>query len=91
MNDPKWMKDPSIASIPREKLELLKTMFQKVEGKSQKELMPIIMAMSKQQNSALKFSKEEMTAIISAIRKTSSSEENLKMDQMMNIMRNKKK
>ncbi|MFQ9031924.1 MAG: hypothetical protein ACLR7F_08385 [Waltera sp.] len=40
---PLWMQDDLVRDIPREKLEFLSTLFAKGHGKSQKEMMSLLM------------------------------------------------
>ena len=40
---PLWMQDDLVKDIPREKLEFLSTLFAKGHGKSQKEMMALLM------------------------------------------------
>ena len=54
---------------------------------SQKELLPFLMALAQRSRSAnIAFSSGEMNAIIEAIRKYSTPEEILKMNQIMRLM-----
>lgn len=78
---PTWMSDPLVASIPEKKLKFLGQMFAQGQGKSQKELMSLMMPMmkkAKQEN--LTFTPQEMNAAIAAIKKHSSPEELQKID-----------
>lgn len=71
-----WMQDELVKNIPQKKLDFLGKMFAESQGKSQKELMTLLLPMlkmAKQEN--LTFSQQEMNAAISAIKKHSTSEE----------------
>ncbi len=73
---PAWMQDELVKNIPQKKLDFLGKMFAESQGKSQKELMTLLLPMlkmAKQEN--LTFSQQEMNAAISAIKKHSTSEE----------------
>lgn len=84
---PQWMNEPSLQDIPVEKLDFLQKMVFESRNLSQKELMPFLMALAQRSRSAhITFSQEEMNAIIEAIRKYSSPEELLKMNQIMKLM-----
>ena len=58
---PLWMQDDLVKDIPREKLEFLSTLFAKGHGKSQKEMMSLLMpAMRKAKQEHLTFTPQEM-------------------------------
>jgi len=83
-NRPQWMNDPSIKDISPKKLEFLEKMFRETQGKSQKELMTLLIPMMKKaQQENLSFTPAEMNAAISAIRKYSTPEELSKMDEIL--------
>ena len=66
---PLWMQDDLVKDIPREKLEFLSTLFTKGHGKSQKEMMALLMpAMRKAKQEHLTFTPQEMQAAITAIK-----------------------
>ena len=81
---PQWMNDSSLKDISPKKLEFLEKMFHETKGKSQKELMTLLIPMmkkAKQEN--LSFTPAEMNAAIAAIRKYSTEEEKAKMDEIL--------
>jgi len=83
-NKPAWMSDPLVSGIPEKKLKFLGEMFASSQGKSQKELMSMMMPMmqrAKKEN--LTFTPQEMNAAIAAIRNHSSAEELQKIDQIL--------
>lgn len=68
---PLWMQDDLVRDIPREKLEFLSTLFAKGHGKSQKEMMSLLMpAIRKAKQEHLTFTPQEMQAAITAIKNT---------------------
>ena len=82
---PLWMDDESVKNIPQRKLDFLGKMFADSQGKSQKELIRMMMPMmqkAKQEN--LTFTPQEMNAAIAAIKKYSSKEE---LEQIDNILK----
>ena len=84
---PLWMKEPSVRTIPREKLDFLQKLVFESSSLSRKELLPFLMSLAqKSKNANISFSKEETDAIIQAIQKHSSPEEQKKMDQIMKLM-----
>lgn len=81
---PAWMQDDLVKEIPPEKLEFLGQMFTETKGKSQKELMTMLIPlMKKAKQEKLTFSQEEMNAAISSIRKHSSTEELQQIDRIL--------
>lgn len=84
---PRWMAEPSLRDIPQEKLDFLQKMVFESRDLSQKELLPFLMALAQRSRTAnITFSSEEMNTIIEAIKKYSTPEELLKMNQIMRLM-----
>lgn len=80
----KWMTDPSVKHIPKEKLEFLDQLASGGLGKSQKEMLPYIMTLMKNaKEKGLIFTATEIQTIIAAIKKYSSPEELARMDEIM--------
>lgn len=89
---PVWMKDPLVSDIDVNKLQFLQTMVFETKGKSGKELMPILMNMVKQgKTKQISFSDEEMSAIVTAIRKYSTPEELIQINKFMEMHAQRKK
>ena len=60
---PLWMQDDLVKDIPREKLDFLSKLFAQGHGKSQKEMMALLMpAMRKAKQEHLTFTPQEMQA-----------------------------
>ena len=73
---PDWMQDEVVKDIPPGKLDFLGRMFAEGHGKSQKEMMAMLLPMMiKAKQEKLTFTQQEMTAAIAAIKKHSSPEE----------------
>ena len=73
---PLWMQDDLVKDIPREKLDFLSSLFTQGHGKSQKEMMALLMpAMRKAKQEHMTFTPQEMQAAITAIKKYSSESE----------------
>jgi hypothetical protein len=88
MNDSKklneWMNDPLVKNIDRRKLEFLETMFSQVQGKSQKELMALMVPLMKRiKEENLNLSPSEMNAAVAAIKKHSTADELKKINELM--------
>lgn len=89
---PTWMYDPLVRDIPEKKLKFLEQLFDRGHGKSQKEMMSLLMPMlkkAKQEN--LTFTPQEMNAAVAAIRKHSSAEELAKIDKILEKSRQEAK
>lgn len=73
---PAWMQDELVKDIPPGKLDFLGRMFAEGHGKSQKEMMAMLLPMMKKaKQEKLTFTQQEMTAAIAAIKKHNSPEE----------------
>lgn len=95
MNDsnstPLWMQEPSVQDIPKRKLDFLQKLVFESKSLSQKELLPFLMALAQRsKEEKISFSKEEMNAIIEAIKKYSTPDEINKMNQIMRLMAQKR-
>lgn len=81
---PAWMKDPAVSSIDEKKLDFLQSMVAGGQGKNQKEVMAYLMTMMKKAKAEnLTFTQEEMSVMMSTIRKYSSPEELEKLDKLL--------
>ena len=88
---PRWMAEPSLQHIPQEKLDFLQKMVFESRELSQKDLLPFLMALAQRSRSSnITFSTEEINTIIEAIKKYSTPEELLKMNQIMNLMQRRR-
>ena len=85
------MQEASVKDIPRKKLEFLQKLVFESKSLSQKELLPFLMALAQRsRDENISFSAVETTAIVDAIRKYSTPEELLKMNQIMKLMEKRK-
>ena len=83
-NRPVWMDDELVKNIPQAKLDFAAQLFESGHGKSQKDMMKIVLPMMKRAKAQnLTFSQNELNACIQAIRKYSSQEELAKMDEIL--------
>lgn len=79
-----WMSDPLVSGIPQKKLQFLGQLFVQGHGKSQKEMMALLMPlMKKAKQEGLTFTPQEMSSAIAAIRKHSSQEELKQIDNIL--------
>jgi len=81
MNAPKWFQDPRISSIDPAKLSLMLKLAGQLEGKSQKEAMPIVLgAVASASRQNLQFTQEEFQLIFEIMKEGKSDEEKHQMD-----------
>lgn len=86
MEHQKWMDDPDIAHIPREKLEFLQTLFFEGKGLSKSEMFPFLMSvMKKAKEQNIQFKDNEMNLLIQTIKKYSSEEEVATIEKMLAV------
>ena len=90
--DSDWMNNPNLAGIDPAKLAMLQSLASQGSQKSQKELLPFLMAAaSSSQKNGTQFSRDEMDVIGEVLKSGKSREEAAKIDQMMQIMKMMKK
>ena len=90
--DSDWMNNPNLAGIDPAKLAMLQSLASQGSQKSQKELLPFLMAAaSSSQKNGTQFSRDEMDVIVEVLKPGKSREEAAKIDQMMQIMKMMKK
>lgn len=88
MSEP-WMQDSLVKDIPKEKLDFLSALFQRSQGKSQKDALKELLPLLKEaRKNGLSFSAEETSAAIAAIQKHSSAEENRKIETLLDRAKN---
>lgn len=81
MNIPEWFNDPRISGINPAKLSLILKLAEQMEGKSQKEVMPIVLgAVASANRQNLQFSPDEFQLIFEIMKEGKSEEEKKKMD-----------
>lgn len=85
-----WMDDPAIAHIDRAKLDFLQSLVFDSKNLTKEQMMPFFMAViQKSRDNNIRFSKEEVDIISSAIRRHSSNEELGMIDKLMKLRGNK--
>ncbi len=83
-NRPAWMDDELVKEIPQKKLDFVAQLFINGHGKSQKEMMSIVLPMMKRAKAEnLTFTHAELGACIQAIKKHSTQEELAQIDKLM--------
>ena len=88
---PAWMQDDLVKDIPQNKLDFLGKMFAEGHGKSQKEMMALLLPMMKKaRQEKLTFTQQEMNAAIAAIKKHSTEAELEQINKILEKSREKR-
>lgn len=83
---PKWMSDPLVAQIDNGKLDFLQSVVFETREKSQKELIPFLMKIMKEgKTKNISFTENEMSAIMTAIKKNSTPDELAQIEKFMEM------
>jgi hypothetical protein len=86
--DTSWMNHPNLKGIDPLKLQMLSSLTEQGKGKSQKELLPFLMAAANQSKTkGISFSKQETDTIIEVMKAGKSPEEIQKIEQLRSLMR----
>lgn len=89
-NKPEWMKDPLLQHIDPRKLEFLQSLVFESSGLNREQMMPFLLALARRgKDKNMTFSDEEMTAIISVLKKHSGPAELEKINKVMAMRSNK--
>lgn len=89
MSLPTWKNHPALAGMDPRKLFLLTKVSEKVEGKTESEIMPILMAaMNSARKQNLSFSPQEFELLFSILKEGKSKEEINKMNETMEFAKN---
>ena len=84
MNAPEWFQDPRMKDISPDKLTFLLNLAKQIEGKNQKQAMPVLMgAVASASRQNLQFTPEEFQLIFEIMKEGKSPEEKRKMDEML--------
>lgn len=84
MNIPEWFQDPRMKDISPDKLTFLLNLAKQIEGKNQKQAMPVLMgAVASASRQNLQFTPEEFQLIFEIMKEGKSLEEKRKMDEML--------
>ena len=84
MNIPGWFQDPRMKDISPDKLTFLLSLAKQIEGKNQKQAMPVLMgAVASASRQNLQFTPEEFQLIFEIMKEGKSPEEKRKMDEML--------
>ena len=82
-----WREDPGLKQVDKEKLDMLQKLAEQGKGKNASDMLPFLMsAASRGKNNGLKFSADELSVILTALKSGKSSAEAAKIDQIVNLM-----
>ncbi len=83
MSDNSWMNNPALGGIDPAKLQMLSSLAEQAQGKSQNELLPFLMAaMSQSQSNHMSFNSAETEAIINVMKIGKSPQQIQQIDRM---------
>lgn len=83
-----WVNHPDLAGMDAAKLAMLNTLAQQGAGKNPTELLPFLMSAATQNKSrGLRFSSQEMDAIIQVLKSGKSPEEVARMEKIIQMMK----
>lgn len=82
-----WMDNPAMKNLDPLKQELIKTAARQTEGKSGKNLAPVLMALITNANKkGIQFTPDEMTLILEVLKEGKSDQEKSQIDQMLKMV-----
>ena len=82
-----WMNNPKLNNIDPVKLELLRRAAAQTQGKSGKDMVPIMMALITSANKrGVRFSAEEIELILELLKEGKSKEEQMQIDQTIRMV-----
>lgn len=87
MSDNSWMNNPSLSGIDPGRLQMLASLAEQAQGKSQNELLPFLMAAAQSGSGQLSFDSAETEAIINVMKAGKSPQEIQKIDRIISIMK----
>lgn len=92
MNDNSWMNNPALGGIDPAKLQMLSSLAEQAQGKSQNELLPFLMAaMTQSQSNHMSFNSAETDAIINVMKMGKSPQQIQQIDRMIAMVKSFKR
>lgn len=89
MSLPTWKNHPALAGMDPKKIFLLTKISEKIEGKEEQEILPILMAaMTSARKQNISFTPQEFELLFSILKEGKSSQEIQKMNQTMEFAKN---
>jgi len=87
MNSKQWYNNDSLKNIDMQKMMMLQELMKQSNGKKSTDMLPFLMAASRQANSkGMNFSKDEMQLIINVLKKDMSPAEQERTTKMLSIL-----
>jgi len=89
MSLPMWKNHPALAGMDPKKIFLLTKISEKIEGKSEQEILPVLMAaMTSARKQNISFTPEEFEILFSILKEGKSSQEVQQMNQTIEFAKN---
>ena len=89
MNLPTWKNHPALAGMDPKKIFLLTKISEKIQGKTETEILPILMAaMTSARKQNISFSSDEFEILFSILKEGKSTEEISQLNQTIDFARN---
>ena len=89
MSLPTWKNHPALAGMDPKKIFLLTKVSEKIEGKSEQEILPVLMAaMTSARKQNISFTAEEFEILFSILKEGRSEQEVAQMNQTIDFARN---
>lgn len=89
MSLPTWKNHPALAGMDPKKIFLLTKVSEKIEGKSEQEILPILMAaMTSARKQNISFTADEFEILFSILKEGRSEQEIARMNQTIDFARN---
>jgi hypothetical protein len=87
MNTNQWFNNDALKNVDMKKVALLQELLNQSQGKKANEMLPFLMAASKNANSkGLNFTKEEMQLIVDTMKKDMSPAEQERINKILSIL-----
>lgn len=87
MNSKQWYNNDALKNIDMQKMMMLQELMKQSSGKKSTDMLPFLMAASRQANSkGMNFSKDEMQLIINVLKKDMSPAEQERTSKMLSIL-----
>lgn len=88
MDDTSWMDHPNLKDIDKSKLQILLALTEQSHTKTQKELLPFILAAASQSRAkGVKFTPQEVDTIIDVMKEGKSKEEIARIEKVRSMMK----
>ena len=82
-----WMNHPAMKNLDAAKLDLIKTAAKQTQGKSGKNLAPVMMTLITGANKkGIRFTNEEVSLILDILKDGKTAEEKMQIDHMINVI-----